>query len=231
MTKAEAYRFLGTSRSVARFRAERLYQQKCRHLQLQMVPGMPVAIRQRAQVELAQLDAAWRIITAAGAARSSAKKPTTPKTPTSARPRVPPRRKSPAVVAMGKRITSAMPYLAIITAVMLALVVTITLIKPMKGNAMGLLTSFVLGFIHLFLVAVDILFVLMLTRMLSYRWQARWLAVINATGKPAVDWFAGRTARVLDHIGWKVPSERAVLFIGMLAISIMRLLVAASLGR
>jgi hypothetical protein len=124
-----------------------------------------------------------------------------------------------------------MPYLAIITAVMLALVVTITLIKPMKGNAMGLLTSFVLGFIHLFLVAVDILFVLMLTRMLSYRWQARWLAVINATGKPAVDWFAGRTARVLDHIGWKVPSERAVLFIGMLAISIMRLLVAASLGR
>jgi hypothetical protein len=71
----------------------------------------------------------------------------------------------------------------------------------------------------------------MLTRMLSYRWQARWLAVINATGKPAVDWFAGRTARVLDHIGWKVPSERAVLFIGMLVISILRLLVAASLGR
>jgi hypothetical protein len=190
-----------------------------------MVPGMPVAIRQRAQVELAQLDAAWRVITAAGAASSSAKTPRTPPA------RVSPRRKPRTVVTMGKRIASAMRYLALIAAAILALVVTITLIKPMKGNAMGLLTSFVLGFIHLFLVAVDILFVLMLTRMLSYRWQARWLAVINATGKPAVDWFAGRTARVLDHIGWKVPSERAVLFIGMLVISILRLLVAASLGR
>ena len=96
---------------------------------------------------------------------------------------------------------------------------------------MGLLTSFVLGFIHLFLVVVDILFVLLLTRMLSYRWQTRWLTAVNAAGRPAVDWFAGRTARVLDHIGWKVPSERTVLFIGMLAISIMRLLMVASLGR
>ena len=112
---------------------------------------------------------------------------------------------------MGKRIASAMRYLAMIAAAILALVVIITLIKPMKGNAMGLLTSFVLGFIHLFLVVVDILFVLMLTRMLSYRWQTRWLAVINAAGKPAVDWFAGRTARALNHIGWKVPSERTVL--------------------
>jgi hypothetical protein len=132
---------------------------------------------------------------------------------------------------MGKRITSAMPYLARITAVMLALVVTITLIKPMKGNAMGLFISFVLGFIHLFLVAVDILFVLLLARMLNYRWQVHWLATVNATGKPAVDWFAGHVERILNHIGWKAPSERTVLFIGMLVISIMRLLVIASLGR
>jgi len=225
MTKAEAYRVLGTSRSVARFRAERLYQQKRRHLRLQMVPGMPVTVRQRAQAELAQLDAAWHVIAAAGPARSS------PKTPRSSPPRVSPRRKSPTVGAMGKRITSAMPYLALITAVMLALVVTITLIKPMKGNAMGPFISFVLGFIHLFLVAADILFVLLLARMLSYRWQVHWLATVNATGKPAVDWFAGHVERILNHIGWKAPSERTVLFIGMLAISIMRLLVIASLGR
>ncbi len=225
MTKAEAYRILGASRSVARFRAERLYQQRCTQLRLRMVPGMPVAIRQRAQVELAQVDAAWRVITAAGATSSSARTPRTPPA------RVSPRRKQRTVVAMGKRIASAMRYLAMIAAAILALVVIITLIKPMKGNAMGLLTSFVLGFIHLFLVVVDILFVLMLTRMLSYRWQTRWLAVINAAGKPAVDWFAGRTARALNHIGWKVPSERTVLFIGMLAISITRLLMVASLGR
>lgn len=96
---------------------------------------------------------------------------------------------------------------------------------------MGLLIGFVLGFVHLFLVAVDILFVLMLTRMLSYRWQAHWLVAINATGKPAVDWFTGQVEGVLDRIGWKAPSERGVLFIGMLAISILRLLVVASFGR
>lgn len=231
MTKAQAYKVLGASRSVARFRAERLYQQKCRHLRLQMVPGMPVAVRHRAQAELAQLDAAWHVITAAGPARSPARKPAARKPATPLPPRVPPRRKPATVVAMGKRIASAIPYLALITAVMLALIVTITLTKPLKGNAMGLIISFVLGFIHLFLVSADILFVLLLARMLSYRWQARWLVAINATGKPAVDWFAGQVERVLDHIGWKAPSERTVLFIGMLAISILRLLVAASLGR
>ena len=96
---------------------------------------------------------------------------------------------------------------------------------------MGLLISFVLGFIHLFLVIVDILFVLLLARMLNYRWQTRWLVAINATGKPVVDWFAGHIERVLDHIGWRSPSERTVLFIGMLTISFARLLVAASFGR
>ena len=231
MTKADAYRVLGTSRSVARSRAERLYQQKCRHLRLQMVPGMPVAVRQRAQAELAQLDAAWRVIAVAGPARSSTKKPTTPKTPKPSPPRVPPHRKSPTVGATGKRIASAMPYLAPITVAILALVLTTTLTKPMKGNAMGLLTNFVMGFIHVFLVAVDILFVLLLARMLSYRWQVPWLVAVNATGKPTVDWFAEHVERVLDRIGWKAPSERTVLFIGMLAISVMRLVVVASLGR
>jgi hypothetical protein len=190
-----------------------------------MAPGMPLVIRQRAQTELAQLDAAWQVIAVAGPTGSSAKKPKP------SPPCVPPRRKPPAVVAMGNRLAAAIPYLALTTAVMLALVVTITLTKPMKGNAMGLLTSFVLGFIHLFLVAADILFVLLLARILSYRWQTRWLVAVNATGKPVVDWFAGHIESVLDQIGWRAPSQRTVLFIGMLAISVARLLVAALFGR
>ena len=96
---------------------------------------------------------------------------------------------------------------------------------------MGLLTSVVLGFVHLFLVAADILFVLLLATMLSYRWQAPWLTAINAAGKPAVDWFTGQIERSLGRVGQKAPSERIMLFIGMLAISLIRLLVAGCLAR
>jgi hypothetical protein len=43
--------------------------------------------------------------------------------------------------------------------------------ERMKGVAMGLFTNLVLGLVHLLLVAVDLLFVLLLARMLSFRWH------------------------------------------------------------
>jgi len=91
---------------------------------------------------------------------------------------------------------------------------------------MGLLTHVVLGLVHLFLVTADILFVLLLARMLSYRWHSRWLTAVNTAGKPCVDWLTGQIERTLGRVGQKAPSERIVLFIGMLAISLIRLLLA-----
>lgn len=82
---------------------------------------------------------------------------------------------------------------------------------------MGLLTNLVLGLVHLTLVAADVLFLLLLARMLGYRWQPPWLLAVNATGKPVVDWFTGRIERGLDHLGLKAPFERTVLLLGMLA--------------
>jgi len=96
---------------------------------------------------------------------------------------------------------------------------------------MGLLTNLVLGLVHLFLVAADILFLLLLAAMLGYRWQPPWLMAINSAGKPAVDWLTGHIERVLDHFTKKPPSERMVLFIGMLTISLVRFFVAALLAR
>ena len=101
----------------------------------------------------------------------------------------------------------------------------------MKGKAMGLLTHLALGVVHLFLVAVDILFLLLLATMLGYRWQPPWLMAINSAGKPAVDWLTGHIERGLDRFTMKAPSERMVLFIGMLAISFLRFFVAALLAR
>lgn len=61
MTLSQAYSVLGTnSRSHAK--AQQLYRDKRQELRLQMVPGMPVKIRQNAQTELAQLEAAWQVI-------------------------------------------------------------------------------------------------------------------------------------------------------------------------
>lgn len=96
---------------------------------------------------------------------------------------------------------------------------------------MGLLTNLVLGLIHLSLVAADVLFVLLLARMLSYRWQPPWLMALNGTGKPVVNWFTGRLERGLDHLGLKAPCEKTVLFLGMVAISTARILVVLLLGR
>jgi hypothetical protein len=62
MTKAEAYSVLGTSNSVACSKTELLYQQKRKELRLQMVPGMPVATRQKAMTDLTTLEAAWQVL-------------------------------------------------------------------------------------------------------------------------------------------------------------------------
>jgi hypothetical protein len=101
----------------------------------------------------------------------------------------------------------------------------------MKGKAMGLLTNLVLGLAHLSLVAADILFLLLFAAMLGYRWQPPWLTAINSAGKPAVDWLTGHIERALDHFTQKPFSERMVLFIGMLGLSILRVFVATCLAR
>lgn len=96
---------------------------------------------------------------------------------------------------------------------------------------MGLLPNLVLSLVHLLLVTVDILFLAMLATTLSYRWQPPWLMAVNSAGKPVVDWFASRVERALNYFTRKAPSRRTVLFIGMLAISLMRLLVTALFQR
>ncbi len=87
---------------------------------------------------------------------------------------------------------------------------------------MGLLTNLILGLAHLLLVVVDLLFVLLLARMLSYRWHSRWLTAVNTAGRPYLDWLTRRIERTLRRVGQKAPSERIVLFVAMVAISLMR---------
>jgi hypothetical protein len=95
---------------------------------------------------------------------------------------------------------------------------------------MGIFTNLILSAVHLFLVATDILFLLLLMKMLSYKWQHPLLTAFNSMGKPAVECFTGYIEKGLTHINKKTFSQRTILFIAMLAISVLRVLVVVFLS-
>jgi len=127
MTKAEAYRVLGTSSSAGRSKAELLYQDKCRKLRLQMVPGMPVSARQSAHAELARINTAWQVIQAPGPARTATKKAATQRTARSSPASVLPYRKPRTLGEAWEQVASAMPFSEPVTAIILILVFLITI--------------------------------------------------------------------------------------------------------
>ncbi len=128
MTKAEAYRVLGISSSAGRSKAELLYQDRCRKLRLQMVPGMPVAARQSAQAELARIGAAWQVIRAPGPARTATKQATaTPRTTRSSPASVPPYQKPQTLGEAWQQVVAVMPFSEPVMAIILVLVFLITI--------------------------------------------------------------------------------------------------------
>ena len=96
---------------------------------------------------------------------------------------------------------------------------------------MGLITNLILSIIHLFFVATDILFLLLLMKMLSYRWHYRWLMAFNSMGKPVVDWFTEYIESGLTRLSKKAFSPRIVLFISMLVISLLRIFIFAAFSQ
>lgn len=92
---------------------------------------------------------------------------------------------------------------------------------------MGLLVNLIISAAHIVLVGIDTLFFLLLVRMLCCRWPTRWLVALSSMGQPAVQWFTGYIEKGLCHLSKKQLSERMLLFTGMLALSVVRLLLAA----
>jgi len=134
MTQAEAYTVLGISSSARRSKAELLYQEKSKKLRLQMVPGMPVAIRQKAQAELARVDTAWQIVQASRPTRPTSTKPATtkPATRKTARPspaNVMPYRKPQTLAEAWEEVISLMPFSRPVAVMVLILVFLITILS------------------------------------------------------------------------------------------------------
>jgi len=131
MTQAEAYRVLGISGSAKRSKAEILYQEKSKKLRLQMVPGMPVAIRQKARTELARVDTAWQIVQAARptSAKPATAKPATRKTARPSPATVMPYRKPQTLAEAWEEVISLMPFSKPVAVIVLILVFLITILS------------------------------------------------------------------------------------------------------
>ena len=80
-----------------------------------------------------------------------------------------------------------------------------------------------LGFMHLFFVAADLLCVVVLVRLLSYKWQAQWLTTFNSAEKPLVDWFVLQIQKAMVRVTAKQYSEKQLLVIGILTLALIRL--------
>jgi len=81
MTRAEAYRILGISRSVSRSSTVQAYRETQKKLRVKLIPGNSLVDRQKAQAELARVTTAWQILQTAPARKTRAKKPTRKKPP------------------------------------------------------------------------------------------------------------------------------------------------------
>jgi curved DNA-binding protein CbpA len=127
MTKAQAYQVLGLSSSADRSRAELLYRQKCRELRLQMMPGMPVAARQKAQAELARVDAAWQVLQAPNPTRAAARKAANKQTTGPAPVRLTPSRKGQRLGETWVQMTSLLPFSEPVNLLILIMVLVLTL--------------------------------------------------------------------------------------------------------
>lgn len=74
---------------------------------------------------------------------------------------------------------------------------------------MGLLANLLLSLVHLFLVATDLLFFLLLVRMLTHKWQPRWLMAFDSMGKPAAEWLTGHIERGVCHLSKRALPEKS----------------------
>jgi hypothetical protein len=128
MTLSEAVHVLGAD-SMSHAKAGLLYREKREKLRLQMVPGMPVGMRQNAQAELARLEAAWQIINA---------QPATPKKRRTRRnvPRRPakvvPRGKPQTLGEAWDQVASAMPFpepVLVVMVILVALLILVALVR------------------------------------------------------------------------------------------------------
>ena len=98
----------------------------------------------------------------------------------------------------------------------------------LKGTLMGLFMNLLLfNLLYLVIIGIDILCVLLLVRLLCYKWNNKWLTAIDSFGKPLVDWFILKTEPTVKRISKKVYSQQKMLALRLLLLIIIKIILAA----
>ena len=81
--------------------------------------------------------------------------------------------------------------------------------------------------LYLLIISIDVLCVLLLVRLLCYKWNNKWLTVIDAFGKPLVDWFILKTEPAMKRLCSKTYSQKKLLALRLLLLMIGKIILAA----
>jgi hypothetical protein len=129
MTKTEAYQILGISKSAAYSKADLLYREKCKKLRLQIIPGMPVTVRQKALAELCSIETAWKTLQAHSSTKSSNPKSSRKKAARPSPVNVLPYTKPRTIAEAWEQVVSLMPFSRPVAVVIIIAVFLFTLLS------------------------------------------------------------------------------------------------------
>jgi hypothetical protein len=92
---------------------------------------------------------------------------------------------------------------------------------------MGILINLVLGFVHLVLLALDIICFFVIIRMLCHKINRPWLNTFDSVGGSLVDLYVSYLQKAINRISSKTFSQAAWLNIAMLTLVIARIFLVA----
>jgi hypothetical protein len=92
---------------------------------------------------------------------------------------------------------------------------------------MGILINLLLSFVHLVLLALDIICFFVIIRMLCHRINRSWLNTFDSVGGPLVDLYVSYLQKAIKRISSKTLSQAALLNIAMLTLVIARIFLVA----
>ena len=90
---------------------------------------------------------------------------------------------------------------------------------------MGFIENILLGVIHLFFAAMDILMIIILIRAIYHRWKLEFLRPVNQVIEPVIHYFTDNIEAWILKITGKIYSERILLMILIVAITAVRLII------
>lgn len=94
---------------------------------------------------------------------------------------------------------------------------------------MGLFYNLLIGIVHLLFVAFDILFVMILIRVVYERWRPEWLRLINKAVEPVVDFTIGHVEMLVTKITDRTYTDKTLTVILILCLSVLRFVIASFL--